>query len=52
VKTPYVVVMQHDLPFKYPERVSFDAIARDMMRDPELKYVGFIIGTTIWSPMS
>lgn len=39
VKTPFVVAVQHDMPFKYPGTINFTAMAIDMARFPELKYV-------------
>eukprot|EP00037_Helgoeca_nana_P027521 m.315493 g.315493 ORF g.315493 m.315493 type:complete len:399 (+) comp27522_c1_seq9:297-1493(+) len=48
VKTPYVVAVQADMPFKYPEQLNFTNIALDMARYPELKYISF----NFWSDNS
>jgi hypothetical protein len=39
VTTPFVCAVQHDMPFRYPGTINHSAIALDMARFPELKYV-------------
>lgn len=48
VKTPFVCLVQHDMPFRFPGTIDFEAIALDMARFPELKYVLF----NFWSDNS